>query len=978
MNSICHQCGGPLDSKAVPDNHCPACLWGALPNESATLPHAASEFPRVDGHEILEELARGGMGVVYRARQLDPLREVAIKMLLPGDTQRPDLRERFRVEVRSLAELDHPDILPLYQVGESDGRPWFSMKLANGGSLATRLRSNKQPMSPTAAASMIADLAEAVHYAHSHGILHRDIKPGNVLFDDRNTAFLADFGLAKLLDAHSDMTRSGALMGTPCYMAPEVAIDGARAATVASDVYGLGALFYELLSGRPPFLVEGMAALVRKIVDEEPERPSTLVDHIPRDLELVCLTCLAKAPGHRYASASALADDIRRWQRGEPVAARRAGLAARVWSLAKRRPALAAVSAAFALTLVGSSTWLAIAHSSLRAALVELQQSRNRADAQSDFLIGEFADSLETVGRLDLIEAACLKAADMPEPTDDAGRRRLARLHLRWGAVTWARGRSSEAAEKFHRAQWLADDILRRNGGDAEALALALSARTRLAEVLADSTSFDQAMRLLDEASASVETSRALSLDEGLRWRAEIDRSRATIVTNLRRDADALTEAGRASESFRAWLGRAPRDPVRRLAWIAALQQEGHAALNRAQFVPPGAEQRALFERSLALFRLGQSEAESLLADSGPLPAAEYQRAQQAGGVGVVLSLLGPEHQEDALAFLKLDQEIMAGLVAQDPKNWRWQFKLSDADAALARHYAALGQSDLARTHRERRLQRLALIAKEDPKVREWELARLNAMIEKAQEALDRQDVQSASQSFDEATRGGMRLVERQPVSRTEQDGWRNLTYAVAESWRRAGYPDRAAEAYTKAIEAARNHSQSGPAAPWWRWTSGHLGRRLAELRRQSGDLEGALEANRAALADRSHALRVHALGALEDPGAVAHSFRKTETCLLDMDRHREALDTAAEALALFIECRAIAGKPIHWAEPLQHVIEACRKAGHPNVEDIRALARQAASGFYPNEMRTTMDKADRDVLSFLLAAAEAPGTPAP
>lgn len=963
MDPTCHHCGRPLPASPDEGGLCPACLWQMLPGESDTLMDGGRGFPEVEGHQILEELARGGMGIVYRALQLQPRREVALKMLIPVSSDRIDplrARERFGVEIRALAELDHPDILPLYQVGESDGWPWFTMKLAVGGSLATRLRRQARPFTPRRAAALMADLADAVHFAHSHGVLHRDVKPGNILFDERDTGFLADFGLAKLMDSTEDMTRSGTVVGTWCYMAPEVASHGARATTVSSDVYGLGAVLYELLAGRPPFIAEGTAALVRQIVENAPDHPSTLVDHVPRDLELICLTCLAKEPRQRYASAGEMADDLRRWMRGEPIAARRAGLATRLWAWSRRRPALASLSGALVLTLLGSTVWLAWTHTHLNIALREAGESRARADAQSEFLLGKFAESLESMGRLDLIESACESAATLAPPVDKSGRKHSSRLNIRWGEIKWARGSSAEAAEKFRTAQRLADELVREDPGDVASLALGVTARTRRAEVAAEFTTFDEASALLDEAQTILERSESLPADEARRLRGEIHETRARILTRLRQGVDALADAGLATEEYRQWLAQQPDRTDRKLRLITALREEGLAAYNRVHSLHPerdGPRRQELLQRAFRLFREGQGMAESVIAVP-PAPAlARFELAQCAGNAGVTLGLTESDNdsdrqriREEVRGLLELDHRVMTELVAQDPRNWRWQFKLSDSDLALADYWDTANEPERAGRHRQEQRKRLAAIAANiSPEVREWRLAEMNAEAQAGSEALARGDLSLSRIRFDRARQIGLALVRRRPAQRTEQDGWRNLTWMISEAWKNAGHREEAVRVYVEAIEAAREGmAAGGEAASWWGWTGAALQRRFADLRLEANDVTGALEANHAALVERARLLRQRTLRAVEDPSATANSFKHTERLQLQLERYRDALETARASLALYKECREVAGPVLEWAIPLKAVLDECVKAGPPFEAPARALAAEAAAGFFP------------------------------
>jgi tetratricopeptide (TPR) repeat protein len=460
-----------LNSHATPEEVCSSCpellpkvraRWEALrrvrskldvlfpvsPQETASTPDVVPDpggLPGVPGYDMLGELGRGGMGVVYRAWHRRLNRPVALKMLLAGVHARTAELERFLREAEAVAALHHPNIVQVYDVGDVDGRPYFTMELVEGGNLCRQIRGVPQPARQ--AAALVATLADAVHAAHQGGIVHRDLKPANILLTRDGTPKVTDFGLARRLEADGGLTVSGAPLGTPSYMAPEQARGEKPAIGPATDVYALGAILYELLTGRPPFRADSTTATLQQVVADEPVPPARLNPRVPRDLQTICLKCLHKEPRRRYASAQALADDLRRFDRGEPITARPVGPLERGARWVRRRPALAAALAAgvlLASALVGVALWWHGQRTALEAAAVayaeadlsESERLRDRGEFQASAAVlrrardrlGEFVPAelrerlatafanLELVTRLDTIrlERALVKpSADL-------------------------------------------------------------------------------------------------------------------------------------------------------------------------------------------------------------------------------------------------------------------------------------------------------------------------------------------------------------------------------------------------------------------------------------------------------------------------------------------------------------------------------------------------------------------------------------
>jgi WD40 repeat protein/tetratricopeptide (TPR) repeat protein len=351
-------------------------LTGDVPGDSSASPAGPAEAPVIPGYEVLGVLGRGGMGVVYQARDTRLDRVVALKMVRGGAHAGEEELARFRTEAEAVARLQHPNIVQVFEVGEVGGLPFFALEYVEGGSLASKL--DGTPWPARQAAALVETLARALHAAHCRGIVHRDASPGNVLLAADGTPKWTDFGLAKRLDVNVGTTQTGAILGTPSYLAPEAAAGRSKEVGPAADVYGVGAILYELLTGRPPFRAETVLDTLQQVVADEPVPPVRLNARVPRDLETICLKALAKDPSRRYASAAELAEDLRRFQAGEPINARPVGSAERAWRWCRRNPALAGLLGVVAVTLL-----LGIGVASSFAVQARDEAGRARANEQT-------------------------------------------------------------------------------------------------------------------------------------------------------------------------------------------------------------------------------------------------------------------------------------------------------------------------------------------------------------------------------------------------------------------------------------------------------------------------------------------------------------------------------------------------------------------------------------------------------------------
>jgi tetratricopeptide (TPR) repeat protein len=636
---------GPLDATLA----CPVC--GGAPAAAAAAPAA------VPGYEILGELGRGGMGVVYQARDVKLHRLVALKFLTAGAHAGRELLVRFVREAEALARLQHSNIIQIYEVGESGVLPYLALEFAAGGSLSHKLAA--APLPPRQAAEWACTLARAVHHAHQHGVLHRDLKPGNVLLTEDGTPKISDFGLAKLeaaadAPAEDGLTSTGAVLGTPGYMAPEQAGGVSRQLTAAVDVYALGALLYAMLTGRPPFLADGSMETVMQVLTADPVPPRRLRPAVPRDLETICLHCLQKSPRRRYASADALADDLRRYLDGRPIKARPVGPGERLLKWARRRPALASLLAVSALAVLLGAAGVAWSYYLLEQKNAALTDALTRTEDQRKLNHGLLVASVDAVS--DLGDLTDEKVA--PLPGSEGVRRELLEARLAFFApFLKIESDSTEMRQRKGRALLEVANIHQKLG------------RLRQAEG-EYAEAVDLLTRAADDPAAGPEVRRDLA-------RACVPF--AGLLHRLHRDDEALSLSDRGVALLRALADEDPGSAEYRKALAAAVNDRA-TLLDEAGHRP-----EALDAYAEAIRLWGRVASEGPDADSGKLRLAEcranrgnlYRRAGDpkcaAEDVEAALTLLneaGPglsaeESYRDALAGARYSRGLARQ--AEDP-----------------------------------------------------------------------------------------------------------------------------------------------------------------------------------------------------------------------------------------------------------------------------------------------------------------------
>jgi eukaryotic-like serine/threonine-protein kinase len=519
---------------------------------SGKSPAAGPPRPQVEGYTILSELGRGGMGVVYKARQRKLNRIVALKMVLAGVHAGQDQLARFYTEAEAVAHLQQPNIVQIYEVSEHNGLPYFSLEYVDGGSLSDRIDGQPQPVEE--AGRMVELLARAIGYAHEQGIVHRDLKPANVLLTKAGDPKVTDFGLAKRLESDSSQTKSGTLMGTPNYMAPEQARGLVHEVGPLADVYALGVILYEMLTGRTPFLGSSILDTLQQVRNHEPVPPSRLQPKVPRDLETICLKCLEKEPAKRYETAIALADDLRRFLKHEPIQARPVGLPERVWRWCQRNRRVAALSAAVMLlivsmaiggpvaaVLIGQQKALAVKNEqAARTAQAAAEANQKMADAsakvaaeQRDLAFGAFRTFVTSVSKLrdtpatqnikqQLLQGGIEGLQKVMKSAQSAGRTdiMMAEAHQQMGDLFQSMGQHAEARKEYETSYTIRKELADSAPSELERKRELAAALTKLGDISLLETNTEQAKKhysaalaLREELAAAPTSSEQVQID---------------------------------------------------------------------------------------------------------------------------------------------------------------------------------------------------------------------------------------------------------------------------------------------------------------------------------------------------------------------------------------------------------------------------------------------------------------------------------
>jgi serine/threonine protein kinase len=560
----------PVSDEAAETVSCPKCgrAFPARPRAADTLASRATEpahraagtpWPRIPGYEIVKELGSGGMGIVYLARQVGHFqlnRLVALKMILAGVQATPEDLARFEREAKAVARLHHPNIVQLYTAGEHNGRHFFAVEYVEGGNLAQKLAGTPQPQ--RYAAHLVEVLAQAIHYAHQQkpGIIHRDLKPANILLTTDGTPKITDFGLAKRLDSAEGQTRTGAIVGTPSYMAPEQAQARHEAIGPATDIYALGAILYEMVTGRPPFLAETPLETILQVRTKDPVPPRRLQPNVWRDLETICLKCLEKDPRKRYPTAAALADDLRRFQEARPTLARPIPLWERLWRWCRRNPRVASLLGLLLLTIVTGVASVGWQWGRTRAERDRAQRSQQQALAAAKVLVSQVAEGIKPIAGTQsstvahILDNVAKVYDDLLQENDSAeviaGK---AEMLNAFADISLEMNRSGQASDRSAQALALFERLVKEEPNQlAYQAGMALSQDLQ-GRVLVEEGHLDSALRAFRESLAIRQRLTAREPDQP-QWQADLASSHVWIGNVLEQQGDRAGQLAAYEEAF--------------------------------------------------------------------------------------------------------------------------------------------------------------------------------------------------------------------------------------------------------------------------------------------------------------------------------------------------------------------------------------------------------------------------------------------
>jgi tRNA A-37 threonylcarbamoyl transferase component Bud32/tetratricopeptide (TPR) repeat protein len=649
-------------------------------------PRSASTPTRFGKYELISMIAKGGMGVVYKAHDAKLNRTVALKMILSGSFAGEGEIARFYAEAKAAAKLRHPNIVAIFDYGDVDDQPFFAMDYIEGGGLSDLVRENALP--PEKAASLVKTVAEAMHYAHEKGILHRDLKPSNVLLDNAGQPMITDFGLAKQVEGHSGLTVSGTVLGTPSYMPPEQAAGHIDDVQVPSDVYSIGAILYELLTGRPPFRAANAVETLKRVLDTEPVSPRLLNPGIPVDIETICLKCLQKEPAARYASAQELADELERFLAGEPILARPIGRVARLWRWCRRKPKVALLAGTALLGTMIAVGSITVGYVMTSSALTQAEQS--------------LAQTLVAINDLYiLVSTDELLNTDGLQPT----RKKL-----------------------LAKAGKLLEQILEQQGDHPDVRQDLALAYYHLGHIMQDLEAPQEALAPLRRARSMQEALLAQSAtEEGESTLGDILSLMGEVLEKVSRFDDALAMCDNAIQIRKSLAKKAPKNPEYGRKLANAYMNSGLVERAIAERLKSPAIKERRFQNALARCRTAQDERLALLAgrpDDAELRLDLARGYYNIGNIGFLM-----ERDDVALENLQHGIDQFDLLLAAEPENLDYNFLRALCNVRYGDVIVVSEQPHGAKEHYKDAIHRLRMLAGRNDAVHKYKGALAQALV---------------------------------------------------------------------------------------------------------------------------------------------------------------------------------------------------------------------------------------------------------